>query len=232
MKVVVERVSTGVPGLDMMLHGGLIPGRVYLVKGSPGTGKTTLAMHFAMAGVMRGEDVLYVTLEEPAENIKEDFGRMGFPINNSHFVLIDATPSVEKYVLIEDFFDTFAKNLEKLTDAIVERFRDIKYSRVVVDPITMLKMASSKELDYRRAFLAFVKNMIRLGTTVLITSEMEKTDIEEYLVNGVIELKTVEINNRLVRTIRIKKFRGSGFDHMVRTFELTDRGMVVKVGEE
>ena len=228
----VERVSTGVPGLDMMLKGGLIPRRVYLVKGSPGTGKTTLAMHFAMAGVMRGEDVLYVTLEEPAENIREDFGRMGFPINNPHFVLIDATPSVEKYVLIEDFFDTFAKNLEKLTDAIVERFRDIKYSRVIVDPITMLKIASSKELDYRRAFLTFVKSMIRLGTTVLITSEMEKTDIEEYLVNGVIELRTVEVNNRLVRTIRIKKFRGSDFDHAVRTFELTDRGMVVKVGKE
>jgi KaiC/GvpD/RAD55 family RecA-like ATPase len=224
------RVSTGVPGLDKMLRGGLIPGRVYLVKGSPGTGKTTLAMHFAMAGVNNGEDVLYVTLEEPAENIKEDFGRMGFPVMNPHFVLIDATPSVEKYVLLEDFFNTFAKNLEKLTDAIIERFREVRYSRIVVDPITMLKVASSHELDYRRAFLAFVKSMMHLKATVLITSEVEKTDIEEYLVNGVIELKAIEVDNRLMRTIRIKKFRGSGFDHVVREFELTDKGMVVHSG--
>jgi len=224
------RVSTGVPGLDEMLRGGLLPGRVYLVKGEPGTGKTTLAMHFAMAGVLNGEDVLYLTLEEPAENIREDFGRMEFPVSDPHFMLIDATPSVEKYVLLEDFFDTFAKNLEKLTNAIIERSREVRYSRIVVDPITMLKIASSHEFDYRRAFLAFVKSMMRLKATVLITSEVERTDIEEYLVSGVIELRAIEVDNRLMRTIRIRKFRGSDFDHVVRKFELTDRGMVVHSG--
>ncbi|GAB6135487.1 RAD55 family ATPase [Thermococcus henrietii] len=225
--MVAGRISTGVPGLDVMLHGGLIPGRVYLVKGSPGTGKTTLAMHFAMAGVANGESVLYITLEEPAENIREDFGRMGFDVYHEDFTLIDATPTTEHYVLVEDFFETFAKNLNKLTESIKEQFRVRRYSRVVVDPITMLKLATKDEIDYRRAFLTFVKSMMRLKATVLITSELERTDIEEYLVSGVIEMKLLERDGKLMRAIKITKFRGSGFDNVIRPYEITESGMVV-----
>ncbi|WP_297470640.1 ATPase domain-containing protein [Thermococcus sp.] len=225
--MVAGRISTGVPGLDIMLHGGLIPGRVYLVKGSPGTGKTTLAMHFAMAGVANGESVLYITLEEPAENIREDFGRMGFDVYHDEFTLIDATPTTEHYVLVEDFFETFAKNLNKLTESIKEQFRVKRYSRIVVDPITMLKLASKEEMDYRRAFLTFVKSMMRLRATVLITSELERTDIEEYLVSGVIEMKLLERDGKLMRAIKVTKFRGSGFDNVIRPYEITETGMVV-----
>jgi len=222
-----ERISTGVSGLDAMLNGGLIPGRVYLVKGSPGTGKTTLAMHFAMAGVAKGENVLYITLEEPAENIREDFGRMGFDVYHENFTLIDATPTTENYVLVEDFFETFAKNLNRLTESIKGQFKVRRYSRVVVDPITMLKLASREEIEYRKAFLTFVKSMMRLKVTVLITSELERTDIEEYLVSGVIEMKPLEKNGRLMRAVKITKFRGSGFDNVIRPYEITERGMVV-----
>ncbi len=222
-----ERISTGVSGLDAMLNGGLIPGRVYLVKGSPGTRKTTLAMHFAMAGVAKGENVLYITLEEPAENIREDFGRMGFDVYHENFTLIDATPTTENYVLVEDFFETFAKNLNRLTESIKGQFKVRRYSRVVVDPITMLKLASREEIEYRKAFLTFVKSMMRLKVTVLITSELERTDIEEYLVSGVIEMKPLERNGRLMRAVKITKFRGSGFDNVIRLYEITERGMVV-----
>ncbi len=222
-----ERVSTGISGLDKMLNGGLIAKRVYLVKGAPGTGKTTLAMHFAMEGIKNGEDVLYITLEEPAENIKEDFGRMGFDVKNPRFLLLDATPQTENYVFVEDLFETFGKNLEKLTSAILDRFKEITYSRVIIDPITIFKVTAEKESEYRKSFLKFVKSMMQLKTTVLITSELERTDIEEYLVSGVIELRRHEIGGKLVRTLRITKFRGSGFDPFVRPFEITDTGMVV-----
>ncbi|AIU70558.1 ATPase [Thermococcus eurythermalis] len=221
------RISTGVPGLDIMLNGGLIPGRVYLVKGSPGSGKTTLAMHFAMAGVANGENVMFITLEEPAENIREDFGKMGFDVYHENFMLIDATPTTEHYVLVEDFSESFAKNLNKLTESIKEQFRTRYYSRVVVDPITMLKLASKEELEYRKAFLGFVKTMMRLRTTVIITSELERTDIEEYLVSGIIEMKLFEHNGELKRAIKITKLRGSGFDNVIRPYDITERGMVV-----
>ncbi|ASJ09129.1 ATPase [Thermococcus siculi] len=223
----VQRISTGIPGLDAMLHGGLIPGRVYLVKGAPGTGKTTLAMHFVMAGVENGENVLYVTLEEPAENLKADMSKLGFKLYDPHFSLIDATPTAERYVLITDFFEEFAENIEKMTDAIKRQFQEKRYTRIVIDPITMLKLTATKEIEYRRAFLSFIKSMMRLKTTVLLTSEVERTDIEEYLVSGVIELKAFNTSGRLTRGVRITKLRGSSFDDAIRPYEITDNGIVV-----
>jgi len=222
-----RRISTGIPGLDAMLRGGLIPGRTYLVKGAPGTGKTTLAMHFAMAGVKNGENVLYVTLEEPAENLKADMMKLGFDINDSHFTLIDATPTSERYVLVQDFFESFASSLEKMTNAIKEQIRERHYTRIVLDPITMLKLTTSDEMEYRRAFLSFVKSMMRLRATVLLTSELQKTDIEEYLVSGVIELRMFDIQGTLYRGLKVLKLRGSSFDTSMRPYEITDRGIVV-----
>ncbi|ASJ12387.1 RAD55 family ATPase [Thermococcus thioreducens] len=222
-----KRISTGIRGLDVMLRGGLIPGRTYLVKGAPGTGKTTLAMHFAMAGIANGEDVLYVTLEEPSENLRADMAKMGFRINDSRFTLIDATPTSERYVLVEDFFESFAGSMEKMTAAIKEKLRERRYTRIVLDPITMLKLTSPQEMEYRKAFLSFVKSMAKMGATVLMTSELQKTDIEEYLVSGVIELRMFDIQGTLYRGLKILKFRGSSFDHSMRPYEITDRGIVV-----
>src|SRR5688500_4008930 len=62
-------VSTGVPGLDNVLGGGLTAGRLYLVEGTPGAGKTTIALQFLMEGVRKGEPVLYVTLSETEEEL-------------------------------------------------------------------------------------------------------------------------------------------------------------------
>ncbi|WP_297090166.1 ATPase domain-containing protein [Thermococcus sp.] len=222
-----KRISTGIPGLDVMLRGGLIPGRTYLVKGAPGTGKTTLAMHFAMAGIANGENVLYVTLEEPAENLKPDMAKLGFNVNDVRFTLIDATPTSERYVLVEDFFESFAGSMEKMTAAIKEQLRERHYTRVILDPITMLKLTSSEEMEYRKAFLSFVKSMARMKATVLMTSELQRTDIEEYLVSGVIELRMFDIQGTLYRGLKILKFRGSGFDSSMRPYEITDRGIVV-----
>ncbi|ASJ10736.1 ATPase [Thermococcus sp. P6] len=222
-----ERISTGIPGLDAMLHGGLIPGRAYLVKGAPGTGKTTLAMHFAMAGIANGEDVLYVTLEEPIDNLKPDMSRMGFRVNDIRLTIIDATPTSERYVLVNDFFESFASSMEKMTKAILEELQLRPYRRIILDPISMLKITSPEEKDYRRAFLGFVKSMSKRGITVLMTSELHKTDIEEYLVSGVMEMRAFDIQGTLYRGLRILKFRGSSFDHSMRPYEITNRGIVV-----
>lgn len=91
----------------------------------------------------------------------------------------------------------------------------------------MLKFTSSDELEYRKAFLSFIKTMMRLRTTVLITAEGEQADIEEYLVNGVIELELFQKEGRLERALKITKFRGSGFDNVIRPYEITENGMVV-----
>ncbi|NJF24184.1 ATPase domain-containing protein [Thermococcus sp. Bubb.Bath] len=223
-----KKISTGVEGLDKMLNGGLIPGRAYLVEGGPGAGKTTLAMHFLMEGVRNGEKCLYIALEEPIPSLKEDMRAFGFELDNPNLRLIDATPVGEKRSVFADIlYEDFAVSFEKLTRSISEELKTESYSRIVIDPITMLKLTIKDELKYRRAFMAFLKVLANYDATVIFTSELSECDIEEYLVSGVIQLRVVEQNGKPLRGIKIRKFRGSSFDEEARPYKITDKGIVV-----
>ncbi|MCD6524012.1 MAG: AAA family ATPase [Thermococcus sp.] len=223
-----SRISTGVPGLDEMLNGGLLPGRAYLIKGGPGSGKTTLAIHFLMEGIKNGEKCLYITLEEPITTLKEDMGNFGFDLENPNLRLIDATPIGEKRSIFDGvLYQEFAASFEKLTGAINEELKGREYSRVVIDPITMMKLTIKDELEYRRAVIGLLKTIANYNATVLLTSEVGQTDIEEYLVSGVIELVTIRERGKPLRGIAITKFRGSPFDEELRPYKITDRGIEV-----
>jgi KaiC/GvpD/RAD55 family RecA-like ATPase len=223
-----KRISTGVEGLDKMLNGGLIPGRAYLVKGGPGTGKTTLTMHFLMDGVKNGEKCLYITLEEPASSLKEDMKNFGFELEHPNIRLVDATPVGGKRNIFADvLYEEFAVSFEKLTRSITGELKAENYSRIVVDPLTMLRLTIKDELKYRRTFMAFLKEISKYNATVLFTSELSESDIEEYLVSGVIELRVIEGRGKPVRGIKITKFRGSAFDEEARPYKITDKGIVV-----
>ncbi|AHF79827.1 circadian clock KaiC-like protein [Thermococcus paralvinellae] len=211
-----------------MLNGGLIPGRAYLIKGGPGTGKTILSIHFLMEGVKNGEKVLYITLEEPIEILKEDMRKLGFDIDNPLFVGIDATPVKEKRSIFEGFhYEEFAKGFTELVRAVRERLKEDKFTRVVIDPITMIKLTMEDELEYRRTFLAFLKEIANYNVTLFLTSEVYEMSIEDYLVSGVIELKTFETGGKTVRGIKVVKFRGSDFDETMRPYKITSSGIEV-----
>ncbi len=225
----VNRVSTGIAGLDEMLGGGLIGGRAYLVEGPPGAGKTILATHFAMAGVDRGENALYVTLEEPADQLKEDMARLGFNVGSGNFKIVDATPvNPERSVVFSESPDIeFGESFERLLNSLSAELRKRDYQRVVIDPITMVKLTVPNELEYRKIFLAFLKTLRRYNVTVLMTAEVEKSDVEKYLVSGVIRLLRVVSGDKVVRAIQITKFRGSAFDEVMRPYKITNQGIQV-----
>ncbi|MCD6139970.1 MAG: ATPase [Thermococcus sp.] len=221
-------MSTGVEGLDKMLNGGLIPGRAYLVKGGPGAGKTTLAMHFLMEGIKNKEKGLYITFEEPVSTLKEDMRKFAFDLEHPNIKLIDATPVGEKKTIFADvLYEEFATSFEKLTRTISEELKTEKYSRIVIDPITMIKLTIVDELEYRRTFIAFLKAISKYNATIIFTSELETSDIEEYLVSGVIELRVIEERGKTLRGIKIIKFRGSTFDEELRPYRITSKGIKV-----
>ena len=227
-----ERVSTGVEGLDEMLRGGLIPGRVYLVKGSPGSGKTTLAFQFLMEGIKKGERALYITFEEPASFLREDMRKFGFEIDNPLLKIIDATPVGKNKTIFNTIpYEDFAKSFDKLISGIEEELKSRNYRRIAIDPITMIRLTVRDELEYRRAFIEFLKEISEHGATVLLTSELSQNEIEEYLASGVIEMRKIERGEKLLRGIRITKFRGSDFDETMRPYRITDRGIVVYPNE-
>jgi len=223
------RVSTGVPGLDAMLNGGLIKGRVYLLKGAAGTGKTILGMHFAMEGVKNGEDVLYITLGEPSKQLVENMRSIGFDFDDPHFRLVDATPinHVKSVVFTGSPGVEFGESMERLLSSIISEVEGKDYSRVVVDPITMMKLTVESELKYRKMLLPFLKAVYHKNTTVLLISEEEGTNVEEYMVSGVIELLRRDVNGASIRGVRVTKFRGSAVDENTRPLRITSRGMVV-----
>ena len=95
LRMIREKLKTGVTGLDQMLDGGLIPGRPYIVSGTSGTGKTTLAMRFLIEGAKNGENVLYVALDEPPNEVKANIASLGWDLKG--VTVFDATLDVMSY---------------------------------------------------------------------------------------------------------------------------------------
>ena len=82
-----DRLSTGISGLDEILKKGLIARRVYLVRGGPGTGKSTIGLHFLENGAALNEKVLFITLGEPEEQLRKNAASLGFDLKDIHFLL-------------------------------------------------------------------------------------------------------------------------------------------------
>src|SRR4051794_8132419 len=87
------RLSTGIPGFDEILGGGLIAGRAYLVRGGPGAGKTTLGLHFLTAGAANGEKALFINMGESEDQIRTNSAQQGFDTSNVSF--LDLSPTAE-----------------------------------------------------------------------------------------------------------------------------------------
>ncbi len=228
---IMERVGTGVKGLDEMLKGGLIPNRTYLVKGSAGSGKTILSIQFLLEGVRRGENVVYVTLEEPADEVMENMELLGLNIRVDNFHIIDASPTGDKSIFTDMFFENLIPDVQGLKAALEKVIKEIKPKRIVIDPITMLEIASKGEVEYRRELLILCKILNINKITSIITSQKTEESAEDFIVSGIIELLTCDVKGKIVRGIRVKKMRGSDFDSTVRPYRIKRGGIEVYWGE-
>ena len=150
----VKRLQTGVDGLDNILSGGLPAGQMYLLEGDPGTGKTTLAMQFIMAGVTRGERALYVTLSEPALELQGSAQSHGWDIENipiAEFVPEEASFSADQqYTVFHPSEVELASTIQRLTAEIEKLNPD----RLVIDSLSELRLLASDAMRYRRQLLA------------------------------------------------------------------------------
>ena len=217
-----EKISTGIRGLDIMLHGGLIKNRTYLIKGGVGAGKTIMSMHFLVEGAKRGEKVCYVSLCEAEDEIKENMEVLGFDLSGVE--IIDLSPANEKTsnIILDGLdFETF----DFLIKNVISEMKSV--DRIAIDPVSMLKVASKSEEYYKKNLLKLMKTLRELKATTILTAESTSTDVEDYLVNGVIELHTIEVKGKIVRGVRITKIRGSDFDETMRPYKITGRGIEV-----
>lgn len=224
--MVEKRVSTGITGLDEVLHGGLIPGRAYLVRGGPGTGKTTLGLHFLTAGAANGEKVLFITLGEPEAVLRKNAEAMGFDLSGVSFLDLSPTPEFFAQVETYDIFSPAEVEREPTTRKIVEQVEKLNPSRVFIDAMTQFRYLATDPFQYRKQVLSFLRFLVERGTTVLFTSEgsAEAPDADlQFLSDGVIHLEFAPEG----RILCVSKFRGSDFLSGRHAMQLSSKGMEV-----
>ena len=221
-----DRLSTGVSGLNEILHGGLISGRAYLVRGGPGTGKTTLGLHFLDAGVANGEKTLFITLGEVAEQISKNAENLGF--DQKSIVFLDLSPTSEFFTKVQtyDIFSPAEVEREPTTQKIIEQVDTLKPQRIFLDAMTQFRYLSTDAFQFRKQVLSFLRFLVEQGATVLFTAEAseEAPDNDlQFMSDGVINLNFSDQN----RTLSVTKFRGSDFQIGQHSMRLTETGIGV-----
>ena len=220
------RVSTGVSGLDEVLHGGLMPGRTYLVRGGPGTGKTMLGLHFLTAGARLGERALFITVEESTAQVRKDASVLGFDLTGVRFV--DLTPGSEFFTKAQsyDIFTPAEVEREPTTRMIVKEIETVRPDRVFLEAMTQFRYLSPDAFQYHKQVLSLLRYLEERGATVLFTSEGSEVTTDEhlqFLSDGVLNLESTTTS----RSVSVIKFRGSDFEAGTHSLRLTAHGMEV-----
>lgn len=221
-----ERLSTGVPGLDEILDGGLITQRSYLLRGGPGCGKTTLGMHFLTAGTVNGERCLFISLGETETEIRTNAEAIGFDLSNIGFLDLSPDPQFFTHMESYDIFSPAEVEREPITQSIIEQVETLKPQRVFLDAMTQFRFLSPDAFQFRKQVLSFLHFLIEQGATVLFTSEGSETNPDDdlqFMSDGVIHLHFLSDE----RTISVSKFRGSDFRGGQHSMQLTSQGMQV-----
>lgn len=222
------RLSTGVAGLDAMIGGGLMLGSTTLAAGSPGTGKTTLGLHFIAAGIQAGEPGVFVSFEYLPQQIYLDALDRGWPLKQweaeGKFRLVCTQPEI---LLAGGDKGT-------ILDGIVN---ELGAKRLVIDSMSQFEIAGQPGTELRQRIAGLVNHLRLLKVTTLMTHEIAQivgptVTISnyglEFLADTLIVMRYVELNAEMQKAVNVLKFRGGGHDHKYRVLELTDAGMVIR----
>lgn len=205
----VKRIETGIYGVDPIIEGGLIENTAVTVVGASGTGKTTFAIQFAMQGIEKGEQALFVTLEESPKQIMMEAEMMGWDMRK-HF---------EKSLFFihlsgQNFKEMIEEQLPKLVKA--RKDYDIK-TRVIIDPLTPVIWSTEDRLSQRELLEKLFTPLKELGTVMATVEEHSKPGeivgedvlLPIYLSDGVFHLEYFPVGGAFNRTFKIIKMRGT-----------------------
>jgi circadian clock protein KaiC len=212
-----SRRSSGITGLDTLLHGGFVANRAYMVRGRSGTGKT----------IVRGENVLYVSFEETADELLENAATLGFDL--SEMPVLDLSPSGGEFLDRASYSVLPPSEVEgePTKSAIVEAVDEHDPDRVVVDPLSQLRHLVPDEYQFNRTAASLMRHLKDAGATTLFTSQPDAEgadDTLQYLCSGSITISRTEEG----RYLQIEKFRGSDFRGGTHALRIDDgQGMCV-----
>jgi len=227
LKYTVQRIKSGVPGLDEMMGGGIPKGNLVVLSGDPGSGKTVLCWQFLYEGITKyNENAVYVSLEETEQTIYDGAREFGWDLKK----LVDAGKLMIITIELYDF--------ERLKAAVEENVKSIDAKRVVIDPGVIFRLFFDRELDARKRIVSLGKMLKSIGTTTIITNEISLDKmaslygLEEYVADGVILLYHTKMKNRFVRSVAVLKMRNTAITEKLKPVKITGEGIKVLAKSE
>lgn len=226
-----ELVSTGDQGLDYVLRGGLPRGAMYLLQGVPGSGKTTLAPQFLLAGAERGEKGLYVTLSETREEITRVAPSHGWSLDSLALFELSAFQEVLETSSGQSMFHPAEVELAEVTRPILDEVDRLRPVHVVIDSLSEIRLLSGELLRFRRQVLALKQFFAARNCTVLLLDDRTAGiggALLESLAHGVLTLERESPRyGRTRRRLSVDKLRGVPMREGYHDFRIETGGGVV-----
>lgn len=217
-----ERIPSGIPGLDKLMEGGFVKGSTVLVSGTAGTGKTIFCVQYLMEGLKRGENCMFITLEEKPADIINDVKRFGWDL--------------EKYVkdkkLILEYQDPF--QMTDITSPLLDKIKEHGIQRVVVDSTAVFEMYYKEPAEVRKQLFKLLAGLKEIGVTSMLTSELPeeaktlgKFGVEEFIVDGVIIMEFIGLGGSSSFNIQVRKMRRTNHVKESFPYDITDEGIKI-----
>jgi len=222
-----KRVSTGVPGLDEMLRGGFLPGSIVLVRGAPGTGKTSLGLQFLVHGAEEeGEAGVLISFEEFPRSVYRDAASLGWDLERlereKRLHLMFTSPEV------------FLAALETPDSPLDLVLRRVDAHRLVLDSVTHFNRLTGDPWELRHIYTRVVNGLRREGVTSILLGEESRSEATRadrgglsFMVDAILLLRYVEIESAIQRAIVVLKTRGSDHAREIRRYRIQRGGLVV-----
>lgn len=223
--------STGIAGLDDVLSGGFPANQLYLVEGDPGTGKTTLALQFLLAGRQLGETVLYVTLSETRRELIAVARSHGWSLDGVHIHEMEPLEESLDPDQQVTLFHPSELELSETTNKVLKTLEEIRASRVVFDSLSEMRLLAQNAFRYRRQILGLKQFLSGRRTTVLLLDDLTGPGADQQLqsiAHGVVRLEQLATEYGAERRrLRVLKMRGISFRGGLHDFVIRRGGLDV-----
>ena len=219
----IQRMPSGINGLDKLVEGGFIKGSTTLLAGGTGTGKTIFCCQYIMDGLKRGEKCFFITLEESPEDIMNDVKRFGWDMKK----YVDNGQLIIKY---EDPFE-----VTNISRGFLDHIKAQGFSRVAIDSTSVLGLYFKSPFEVRKQLFLVLNALKKTGATVLITAEspeegrtITRFGVEEYVTDGVIVLHYTGFGGGTYYSLQVRKMRRTDHGKDVYPMSIGPNGIEVK----